>query len=263
MELEKQIEELDFALLQSFSTKHDRPWGVLFNNPEQPDYYDANHAYVNRQPDEPGQVISEVIKFYRASGITPRFYLGNIESLTSFMETLKESGFQIEQFSQPIQLWNQQLTPVPFNERIAIEKVTERNYEEALAVECQIKEFGGKAVREKAFETEFNDPRYCHYVLKYDGIPCSSACLFVHGRQGRIESVATIEAYRGKGLIGALLEYIENEAQVRQLEKLWVHPINERVEKVYARSGFETVLSLQTGHAFMDGKSIKEIQARS
>ena len=48
-----------------------------------------------------------------------------------------------------------------------------------------------------------------------------------------------------------------------ELEKLWVHPINERVEKVYARSGFETVLNMQTGHAFLDGKSIKEIQVRS
>ncbi len=263
MELEKQIEELDFALLQSFSKKHDRPWGALFSNPEQPDYYDANHAYVNRPPDEPDKIISEVVSFYRASGITPRFYLGNIESLTSFIGTLKESGFQIEQFSQPIQLWNQQLTPVPSNEHIAIERVTERNYDEALAVECQIEEFGGKAVREKAFETEFNDPRYRHYVLKYDGVPCSSAGLFVHGSQGRVESVATIRAYRGKGLIGALLEYIQQEAQVMELEKLWVHPINGRVENVYARSGFETVLNMQTGHAFLDGKSIKEIQARS
>lgn len=155
------------------------------------------------------------------------------------------------------------MTPVPFNEHIAIERVTEQNYEEALAVECQIEEFGGKEVREKAFETEFNDPRYRHYVLKYDGVPCSSACLFVQGIQGRVESVATIETYRGKGLIGALLEYIQKEAQAMELEKLWVHPINERVEKVYARSGFETVLNMQTGHAFLDGKSIKEIQARS
>lgn len=263
MNLLEQIEELDFELLQSFSQKQDQPWGVLFSNPDQPDYYDANHAYVNRPPDEPGHVISEVVSFYRSSGITPRFYLGNIESLTSFIETLKESGFQIEQFSQPIQLWNQQLAPIPVNEHIVIEKVTTLNYDEALSVECQIEEFGGKTVREKAFETEFNDPRYRHYVLKYDGIPCSSACLFVHGRQGRIESVATIEAYRGKGLIGALLEYIQKEAQTMQLKKLWVHPINERVEKVYARYGFKTILTLQTGHAFLDGKSIKEVQARS
>lgn len=30
MNLLKQINELNFALLQSFSTKHDRPWGTFF-----------------------------------------------------------------------------------------------------------------------------------------------------------------------------------------------------------------------------------------
>ncbi|EMF45242.1 hypothetical protein B481_3409 [Planococcus halocryophilus Or1] len=44
-----------------------------------------------------------------------------------------------------------------------------------------------------------------------------------------------------------------------QLEKLWVHPINEQVEKVYSRYAFATIHILQSGHAFLDGKSIKGI----
>ncbi len=262
MDLIKQIEELNFALLQSFSNKQDQRWGALFWNEQQPNLYDANHAHVSEPPDHPEKVIDEVISFYEALNITPRFYLYNVESLTNFIALLKENDFQYEDFSQPIQLWNKELTRLPLNHDVTIEKVTSKNYHDALWVECQIKEFGGKAVREKAFETEFNDDRYTHYLLKYNGKPCSTACLFVHGDQGRVESVATIKEYRGKGLIGLILQHIQKEAQNQQLEKLWVHPINERVEKVYSRYGFNTILTLQTGHAFLDGKSIKGLQGR-
>lgn len=262
MDLIKEIEELNFALLQSFSNKQERPWGALFWNEHQPDYYDANHAHVSKQPDYPEKVIDEVISFYEGLNIIPRFYLYNLESLTSFIAQLKEKGFQFEDFSQPIQLWNKEVIQLPFHKDVTIENVTDKNYHEALWVECQVEEFGGKAVRKKAFESELNDKRYTHYLLKYNGTPCSTACLFVHGNQGRIESVATIKEYRGKGLIGLLLQHVQREAQRLQLEKLWVHPINERVEKVYSRYGFTTILTLQTGHAFLGGKSIKEIQGR-
>lgn len=262
MDLIKQIEELNFALLQSFSNKQDQAWGVLFWNEHQPDHYDANHAHVSEQPDYPEKVIDDVISFYEALNIIPRFYLYGLESMTNFIALLKEKGFQFEDFLSPIQLWNKEVIQLPLNKDITIEKVTTKNYQDALWVECQIKEFGGKVVREKAFESEFNDNRYIHYLLKYNGITCSTACLFVHGNQGRIETVATIEEYRGKGLIGLLLRHIQRETQNLQLEKLWVHPINGRVEKVYSRYGFNTILSLQTGHAFLGGKSIMEIQGR-
>ncbi|MBA2174810.1 GNAT family N-acetyltransferase [Halobacillus locisalis] len=262
MDLLKQIEKLDFALLQSFSTKQERTWGVLFSNPHQPDLYDANHAHVSEQPDHPEQVIDEVTSFYEALNITPRLYLYHLESLTNFVAVLKEKGFKFEAFSQPIQLWNNDVISLPSNEEVTIEEVTSENYQDALWVECQIDEFGGKAVREKAFESEFNDDRYTHYLLKCNGKPCSTACLFVHDNQGRVESVATIQEYRGKGLIGFLMQQVQREAQHRELEKLWVHPINEQVEKVYRRYGFTTILTLQTGHAFLGEGSIKEMQGR-
>ncbi|ANU23143.1 GNAT family N-acetyltransferase [Planococcus donghaensis] len=260
MELTKQINELDFALLQSFSTKLDRSWGTLFLNADQPDYYDANHAYLNSQPEHPEKVIDEVLAFYRSYSITPRFYLGDVDLLTSFIVQLKDKGFQYEEIPQPIQLWNNKITTLSIPEHVTVEKVNSTNYKEASWVECQIKEFGGKAVREKAFETEFKDSRYTHYLLKINGNPSSTACLFVHNKQGRIESVATIEEFRGQGLIGFVLQQIQTEAREMKLEHLWVHPINEQVEKVYNRYGFATIHTLQSGHAFLDGKSIKEIR---
>jgi N-acetylglutamate synthase-like GNAT family acetyltransferase len=146
------------------------------------------------------------------------------------------------------------------NENVKIELVTKDNYSEALHIECSIKELGGKAVREKAFEVEFNHPNFEHYLLRYNGSACSTACIFVSGNQARMESVATLEEYRGKGLIGELIHFIQVEVAKMGLENLWVFPINEKVEKVYQKYGFRTITQLKTGHAFLGGKSIAELR---
>jgi predicted acetyltransferase len=75
-----------------------------------------------------------------------------------------------------------------------------------------------------------------------------------------MESVATLEEYRGRGLIGELIHYIQKEVAKKGLENLWVFPINEKIEKVYQKYGFKTVAKLKIGHAFLGGRSIKEIQ---
>jgi N-acetylglutamate synthase-like GNAT family acetyltransferase len=75
-----------------------------------------------------------------------------------------------------------------------------------------------------------------------------------------MESVATLEEYRGRGLIGDLIHFIQKEATKREVKNLWVFPINEQIEKVYLKYGFHTVEKLITGHAFLGGKSILEIR---
>ena len=75
-----------------------------------------------------------------------------------------------------------------------------------------------------------------------------------------MESVATIEEFRGKGLIGEVIQFIQKEVINRRIKKLWVFPINESIEKVYQKYGFQTVKKLTNGHAFLSGKSIREIR---
>jgi GNAT superfamily N-acetyltransferase len=75
-----------------------------------------------------------------------------------------------------------------------------------------------------------------------------------------MESVATLEAYRGKGLIGELIYFLQSEVKNSGKVDLWVFPINEKIEKVYAKYGFYTAGKFTTGHAYLNGKGIKEIQ---
>jgi len=256
----QKVLELDLAYLDTFTNRQNTTWGYLFYNEDQPSYYDANHAHIHEVPENPRDVIEEVIQFYQERNIIPRFYLYNLEKLTPFIKELDSYKFGFEELISPIQIWNKELNGHKRNDRVTIEKVKEENFQEALEIECSIKEFGGREVREKAFPEEFKHPAFTHYLLRYNGEACATACIFEHGNQARMESVATKEAYRGKGLIGELIYFLQAEVKKSGMEDLWVFPINEKIEKVYAKYGFTTAGKFITGHAFLGGRSIKEIQ---
>jgi N-acetylglutamate synthase-like GNAT family acetyltransferase len=256
----EEIFNLDFAYLNSFTQRLDREWGVLFYNEEQPDYYDANHAHIHRLVEKPDEVIKEVFSFYESRGLLPRFYIYNLDVQGEFISQLKANQFGYEELISAVQLWDKKINESSNLEEVTIELVTINNYSEALEIECSIKEFGGRAVREKAFQQEFQNPQFTYYLLRYKGEACATACLFTAGNQARVESVATLEEYRGKGLIGHLIRHIQSEATKKEIAKLWVFPINEKIEKVYHKYGFHTIEKVKMGHAFFGGKSIKEIQ---
>ncbi|CAM3723168.1 GNAT family N-acetyltransferase [Mesobacillus zeae] len=258
-DLEK-IVELDCEYIESFSKAERRDWGILFHNEDQPVYYDANHAHIWKEVRTPLNVLQDIKSFYEEKALTPRIYLYNLEKNKQFLEELKSCGFKYEEFEHPVQLWDGTLPNRLVDSDIKIELVTNENYIEALEIECCIQELGGRTVREKSFPHEFAHPQFTYYLLRYKGIACCTACLFKSDKQARIESVATLEAYRGKGLIGHLIRYIQEIALENNIEKLWIFPINESVERVYHKSGFKTVSTIRSLHAFTCGKSIKEIQ---
>ncbi len=252
--------ELDIAYFDTFTKRTNTSWGYLFCNEDQPSYFDANHAHIHEAPSDPKAVIEEVVHFYSSKNITPRFYIYNTENQTKLIEELYSHNFKFEELVHPVQLWNRKLHARNKNNKITIEKVTEANFNEALDIECSIKEFGGKVVREKAFPEEFKHPSFTHYLLRYEGAACSTACIFETQDQARIETVATIEQFRGKGLIGELIYFLQEEVLKKGMENLWIFPIDEKIEMVYAKNGFDTVGKFKIGHAFLHGKSVQEIR---
>ncbi|MBT2655940.1 GNAT family N-acetyltransferase [Bacillus sp. ISL-18] len=251
---------LDFAYLETFTKRIETSWGSIFCNESQPNYYNANHAHISDSINHPTLIIDEVKNFYQSRKLIPRFYIYNVDAQQELVDQLKMDHFGFEELISPVQLWDQKVLVKEKRKEIDIERVTKENYSEALHIECSITEFGGKAVREKAFEVEFNHPSFTYYLLRYEGVACATACIFIHDHQARMESVATLAEYRGRGLIGELIHFIQTEVAKKGLKNLWVFPINEKIEKVYQKYGFQTVAKLRMGHAFLAGKSIKEIQ---
>ncbi|WP_083248986.1 GNAT family N-acetyltransferase [Bacillus solimangrovi] len=253
--------ELDCEFITSFSNRVIRDWGIIFFNENQPTYYDANHAHIWKKTNNPNKVIEEVTSFFQSKNLIPRFYLYDIEKQNTLILLLKSKGFSYENLVSPVQVWDGQISYKPVRSGITIEQVTKENYEESLEIQCSIKEFGGKSVREKAFANEFSNPNFTYYLLRSEGVACSTACLFTKGNQAQVECVATLEEYRGKGLIGELIRYIQIESVKQRIEKLWIFPTNEKISQVYRKYGFETLAEIKSGHAFLGGESIKEIRS--
>jgi len=257
------IMQLDIEYIKSFSEMETWKEGVLFYNKDMPTYYDANHAHIWRKINNPNTLLTDIKKFYQSKSLIPRLYLYNVEENQSCVEALETQGFQYESFTDDVQCWNGEYTLLPHNPAIQIERVTETNMEEALAVEMSISTFGEPSLIKQAFEQTYQSPYFTYYLLKLDGIACCTANIFVSENQGRVESVATLESYRGRGLIGYILQHIQQESIKQGLEHLWILPINEQVAKVYDRANFKSVGKITSLHAFTEGKSINEIRQDS
>ncbi|PEO38632.1 GNAT family N-acetyltransferase, partial [Bacillus pseudomycoides] len=167
----KNVLELDFAYLETFTSRIEKSWGSIFYNENNPCYYDANHAHVSVVSLNPQMIVDEVVHFYKTKNIVPRFYIYNLDMQEKLISELQIKNFGFEELISPIQLWNKKLTKKDKNEKVTIEKVSELNFEEALDIECSIKELGGE-VRKKAFQDEFQHPAFTHYLLRYNGVAC-------------------------------------------------------------------------------------------
>ena len=186
-----EIFELEFAYLETFTKRFETSWGSIFCNETNPSYYDANHAHISVSVSNPEIIIDEVIEFYASKEIVPRFYIYNLDKQEALLFELRKTRFGFEKLISPVQVWNKQLPERIINDCVSIEKVNEDNFDEALNIECSIKEFGESETRKKAFQQEFVHPAFTHYLLRYNGVACSTACIFEHGNQARMESVAT------------------------------------------------------------------------
>ncbi|MGE8000855.1 GNAT family N-acetyltransferase [Lysinibacillus sp. NPDC093190] len=256
------IMQLDMDYIKSFSEMETCNEGVLFYNKEMPTYYDANHAHIWKMIADPNMLLKKIKSFYQSKSLIPRLYLYNVEANQSCIEALEIHGFQYESFTDDVQLWNGEYAQLSHNPAIQIERVT-ANREEALAVEMNITTFGNPALIKKAFEQTYHCPHFTYYLLRLDGKACCTANIFVSGNQGRVESVATLESHRGRGLIGYILQHIQQESVKQGLEYLWILPINEQVAKVYDKSNFRSVGKIKSIHAYTEGKSIKQIRQDS
>ncbi|WP_155590545.1 GNAT family N-acetyltransferase [Lysinibacillus cavernae] len=259
----ERIIQLDIDYVKSFSEMEACQEGALFYNKAIPTYYDANHAHIWRKIEDPHVFLQNIKDFYQSKSLVPRLYLYNLEENQSCIKALETNGFQYEHFNDEIQCWNGEFLLLTPNPTIQIERVTAANMEEALAVEMSISTFGEPSLIKKAFEQTYHSPNFTYYLLKLDGVACCSASIFVSGNQGRVESVATIESYRGRGLIGYMLQHIQQQSVKLGLERLWILPINEQVAKVYDRANFKSVATISSIHAFTEGKSIQDIRQNS
>lgn len=256
------VEASDIAYKRAFSRMERRLWGILFWNEGNPGHYDANHAHLSgtvSDEEEAERIVQEIVAFFASKAIIPRLYLYAPERMGPLLDVLGRHGFRTETLPSIVQVWQGKLAEAPPVPGMSIEPVTRGNYEDCLLVES-VPELGGREIREESFACEFAHPAFSHFLLRVAGEPASTLCLLQEGSVFRIENVATLPAYRGRGLVGHLIRHAQEQFVQKGGSRLWVSPIDQRVERVYSRYGFSTVGKFSMVHAFRGGKGILELR---
>ena len=75
------------------------------------------------------------------------------------------------------------------------------------------------------------------YLLSVDGVPASSVTVLTTGKMAGIYNVGTVEAQRGRGLAGLLLNHALTEAKTQGAEAAGLIAV-ARAERLYERVGF-------------------------
>jgi ribosomal protein S18 acetylase RimI-like enzyme len=248
----KKLKELDAGYIATLSNRVDKPWGTIFSNKEMEEYWFANHVNIDGKVENPSLIIDEVVSFYHDLKIVPRFYIYNLEKQANLLAALQQANFKMEEWDDITQVWNNHVGSTVLPESCKVEEVTISNYDEALMILCEPEELGGVEVREKAFAVEFQDPHFTYYLLRENGIAVSLASVYRVDKQAKLETVATLEKHRGKGLVGKLVRQIQKEMHLLDVENLWVYPSGEKVAKVYNKYGFETIVNKKMLNALLE-----------
>ncbi len=87
------------------------------------------------------------------------------------------------------------------------------------------------------------DVRY--FAVLVDGLVASACELFCHERNAQVESVLTIERYRGRGFASAVVSRASTEARAAGNELVFLlADAGDRLQRFYGDLGFEPVGSV-------------------
>lgn len=253
------ITEIDREIIKTLAPYEQREWGFLCWNTSNPTQYFTNHAQIIEPCSNVTVVIDEVIEFYQGHGLVPRFYIYELERHGELLEALRERGFSFVRGDDTKYMrWEGEtfadsVLGQPTAE-VLIESVNDDNAEMAFTVVSGVDEFTQGEYMRIAFETERKNPLYYHYVLFENGQPAACTLFFVSGDYVMIENVATLPAFRGKGYAGYLIAHMQREFLKLGKKQLGLIPMNEKVEKLYQRYGFETLGATKFVNAFLEPK---------
>lgn len=248
---------LDMEFFKTISNFIPTKWGGYYYNLDAPNYYDANHAHVDSNEINHDN-IDEIFSFYASKKITPRIYFYGDNNQDYYREVCHSSNFSYRRSTDRLLFINtaENRELIQMSDGITIHHVKGDLCKEAIKLLSDIQEFGGEGIRESILIKQMSNSNFYYYILKINGEPCSVASIFNMGKVARLEDVATLEKFRGKGLIGELIDYIIFHLRRKGIDEVNVIPNNESSEGVYLKYGFQVKNEFITGYGLPISKFV-------
>ena len=233
----RRLFEGDIALGRVFSRAEERPWGILFANPANPEHHDANKAYVLSDIGLAAEaVIDELTSFYHGRGLTPRVNVTPFCDQSDVAGRLRRRGFEVTASRVRVMVWDggspAALAPA-LPAGVTIEPAGPADLEALARVRAEANGWdSGWVKRQLAHQLEQAGLRY--FLASVDGEPAACACLVELTGPQRLEYVATRPALQRRGLASAVVGRIQREA----VGPLILGCVDDGAERLYARAGF-------------------------
>jgi len=224
--------EIEYPSL--FAQRFERPWGMLFLNPENPTSHDSNHAVITHGRAY-RRILDEILVTFEQYKITPRIYESFRPGQWKALEPLlTERGFAIEKGSCSFLYHKTGIThKVPTN--LIFKQQT--SFDEGLFKKLfEESEWAYAMPVQKAC---FSSPRFYNFVGFLDENPVVNASILNLGNGlYRIDDVETVEAYRGHGYAREMMAYLIHffEENIQGTLYLWV--ANPTARRIYEEFGF-------------------------
>lgn len=246
MNLEKMYREEDL-FPREIANFEKREYGYLFFDEENKDSFDSNHALIFKEKiADLGQVLEDIISFYKGKGIRPTIYQSILEEgfFKESEKVFQEYGF--ESWSEPqkymILVKENTIVPTP---KVSVKMITEW------------KEVYGKEIFEKAEEPwetavakkALSNKNTLFFVATYLGKPVGM--LYGHIRDGvcRGDYLLVSKEYRKIGVARALTHSFVEYCKVNHIENCYLWPDGDTAEKIYYEAGFRVVETKMAGRA--------------
>ena len=230
---------------REFTQAIERPWGILYHNPDNPDSYDSNHALIFRnQVDDLPAVLAEIADFYLSRGGQPIIYQSILDDgwFGKIAPVLAEAGYHAWQEAQHWMLLVQDSTICA---RGDVRRVTAWTDD----LITHLYEAAGEPWEIAVAKRQLANPNTIYFAVYEDGKPVGAIYGHVND-EGicRIDYLLVATAYRGKGLGRALTHAFVCHCRQNSIPcALW--PDGDTPRRIYEEAGFRFVCTKMAGRA--------------
>jgi ribosomal protein S18 acetylase RimI-like enzyme len=233
------------------------PWGELLVTPSLPRIYDANFAVVDTWDDDAASLVTEIDRVQREHGFAHRKLVIPDEQLADRLW----SGLATEPWGtqRSVLMAHRREPDRPPDAAIELLTIGDVDWARGRQALLQLEEFGSDpevveqlVLLDVRLGRELDVRRLA--ARDSDGELGSFAALYLEGDVAQVEDVATVPAYRGRGLARAVVLHGVSEARRAGAELVFLVADEEDWPKeLYRRLGFdpigvEHVVSRPAGH---------------
>lgn len=230
-----------------------RSYGVMFYCDTNKDSYDSNHAIIFKEKvhNDIDMVLSEIIAFYGAKGITPTIYQSIREEgyFDEIKDKLAEYGFESWNEPQKYMVLSEENT-ITANPQIVVQKVTKWDDAYGTGIFEKAEEPWEIEVAKRALAN-----RNTLFFVAYDqGKPVGMT--YGHAADGvcRVDYLLVSKECRNIGVGRALISSFVEYCRAEQISNCYLWPDGETAEKIYYEAGFRYVETKQAGRAAYKAK---------